>query len=150
MDHLRLMALEADDLEIISAYCQDAVAQVGDLTFLASEKRFVLAMNRFVWEKAPERRRFFARPADFERRRSALHFDRVLSVRQTGIPAGDPEAVIALLAIRWHAGEAPSGTIELVLAGGAAIRLDVECIEAQLTDLGAAWSTSSRPDHDRD
>lgn len=151
MADLKLLAVDAQDLEIVSAHCQDAVARSAEMNFSAREKRFVLVMNRFVWEGAEPRRRFaFSPRRDYERRRSVLHFDRVTRVRQTGVLIGDPDQVLALLAVRFVAGEEPSGTVELVFAGGSAIRLDVECIEAQLTDLGAAWSTRNKPDHERD
>lgn len=147
MDQLRLAALDAEDLGILSAHVQDAVVLTGDCVFSPREKRFMVTMNRFVWETAKPRRRFFgARPQD-ERRRSVLHFDRVRAARRTGLASGDPAEVLSLLAIRWNPADEPSGAIDLVFAGGAAIRLDVECIEAQLADLGARWSTASRPDH---
>ena len=149
MDLLRLMALDRGDLDIVSAHVQDAVTRVGDIGFSAARRQFTLPMNRFVWEKAPPRRGLFRRRGEYERRRSVLHFDRVTSVKRSGFAQGDEDAVLALLAIRWSVTDDPSGTIDLVFAGGAAIRLDVECIEAQLTDLGAAWSTPSRPDHDK-
>jgi len=149
MDQLRLMALDADDLGVVSATCQDAVTRVSDLVLLPREKRFVATLNRFVWEKAPPRRKLFGPRPQYERRRSVLHFDRVLSARRTGFDALREEEVMSLLAIRWTATGEPSGTVDLVFAADAAIRLEVECIEAQLTDLGAAWSTASRPDHDR-
>lgn len=151
MADLKLLAMDAEDLGIVSAHCQDAVARSAEMSFNPTEKRFVLVMNRFVWEAAGQTRRFaFSRRRDYERRRTVLHFDRVTRVRQTGVLIGDPDQVLALLALRFEAGDEPSGTVELVFAGGSAIRLDVECIEAQLTDLGAAWSTANRPDHDRD
>ncbi len=149
MDLLRLMALDVGDLDIVSAHVQDAVIRAGDLRFSPERRQFTIAMNRFVWEKAPPRRGLLRRRGEYERRRSVLHFDRVLQARRSGFAQGDDEAMLALLALRWSHGDDPSGTIDLVFAGGAAIRLDVECIEAQLTDLGAAWSTPSRPDHDK-
>lgn len=140
---LKLVALDEEDLRIVSAHVQDAVLKRADIDFRAGEKRLLLAMNRFVWEN-PEgvfRRRN-------ERRRSVLHFDRVLSVRSTGIDPARPDEVLSLLAIGFEPGEAPSGVIELVFAGQAALRLEVECIEARLADLGAAWDTPSRPAHE--
>lgn len=151
MADLKLLALDAEDLGIVSAHCQDAVALSAEMSFSPRDGRFVLVMNRFVWESAERPRRFaFSRRRDYERRRSVLHFDRVTRVRQSGVSIGDLEQVVSLLAIRFEPAEEPSGTVELVFAGGAGVRLDVECIEAQLTDLGAAWSTTNRPDHDRD
>lgn len=142
MDLLKLAALDEKDLEIISAHVQDAVMKVDDLTYRAAEKRFLVAMNRFVWEKKTG---FFSKPG--ERRRAVLHFDRVVSVRTQSIDRARGEDVLSLLAIRFVATEPPAGIVELVFAGNASIRLEVECIEARLTDLGAAWDTRSRPVH---
>ena len=151
MSDLRLLGMDEADLAIVSAHCQDAVVRSAELTFQPRERRFILVMNRFAWELAGQSKRFaFTRRRDYERRRSVLHFDRVTNVRQSRVLIGDPDQVLALLALRFTVAEEPSGTVELVFAGGSAIRLDVECIEAQLTDLGAAWSTDNRPDHERD
>jgi hypothetical protein len=142
MDLLRLAALDEDDLTIISAHAQDAVAKVGDIDFLAASKKFALPLNRFAWEaKAGWFRRHD------QRRRSLLSFDRVLGVRSTGIDRGKPDEILSLLALRFTAAEAPSGMVQLIFSGGAAIALDVECIEARLADTGGAWEASSRPVH---
>lgn len=146
MDLLKLTALDTEDLRILSAHTQDAALQVKNLVFTRREKRFALAMNRFVWEKEAPRQLF--RRKSHERRRSVLHFDRVLSVRTAGIDRTKNEDVLSLLAVNFVKGEAPSGTIELIFAGDAVVQLEVECIEARLTDLGAAWQTLARPDHE--
>ncbi|MEC9245709.1 MAG: DUF2948 family protein, partial [Pseudomonadota bacterium] len=105
------------------------------------------ACNRFVWEN--ETRRSFLKKTPHERRRSILHFDRVQHVRAAGIDRSRPDEVLSLLALNFiPSEEAPAGVVELIFSGGAALRLDVECIEARLTDLGAAWETPSRPRHD--
>lgn len=143
MSQLKLVALDEQDLQVISAHTQDAVMKVADLSYLAAEKRFVAAMNRFVWEN---RKGFFSRHN--ERRRAALHFESVRAVKATGIDRDKGEEVLSLLAIRFEsAAEAPAGVIELTFSGGAAIRLEVDYIEARLADLGAAWETASRPVH---
>ncbi len=147
MDPLRLNALDAEDLAIVSAHVQDAVLRVGDLALDGRAGRLLVPMNRFAWEAARPPP-LVAKPEPGERRRSvASCFDRVLSASRTGIDLGAPEDVLSLLALRWTPGDDPSGAIELVFAGEAAIRLHVECIEVQLADLGAAWSTPSRPFH---
>lgn len=140
---LKLVALDEEDLKIVSAHAQDAVMKLADIDYRAGEKRLLVAMNRFVWEKPDG---VFTRRN--ERRRSVLHFERVLGVRSTGIDRDNREAVLSLLAIRFVPSEAPAGTIELIFSGDAAIRLEVECIEARLADLGAAWDTRSRPAHE--
>ena len=142
-DRLRLIALDADDLAVLSAHVQDAVMKVGEISWIAEEKRFVLAMNRFAWEHAVGARR----RRDYQRRRTALHFERVEAVKFCGFDRGSTEAVLELLAIRFEPRQPPSGDVLLDFAGGAGIRLSVECLEAQLTDLGPAWSTPLLPRH---
>jgi hypothetical protein len=144
MDAIKLVALDEEDLKILSAHVQDSVMRVGDLDFQPFRKRFVVPMNRFVWEG---RRGFFSRLRN-ERHRSVLHFDRVVAMKTTGISRGKPDDILSLLTIRFEPADTPAGTVELVFAGKAAIRLEAECIEARLTDLGAAWEASSRPVHD--
>lgn len=142
MEPLKLVALDAQDLDVVSAMTQDAVMKVGELTFFPAGKRFVIALNRFVWEKQP--RLFRSQP---ERRASVLHFEGVKGVRTTGIARERQDDVLSLLAIRFRPDEAPAGAIDLIFAGQAAIRLDVEFIEARLADLGPAWQAASRPVH---
>jgi Protein of unknown function (DUF2948) len=142
MDHLKLVALDEQDLTVISAHVQDAILKVGDLKFMRREKRFILPMNRFAWET-----RKSLLPAKPQRRNSVLHFDRVNGAQAAGNVLGKAADVLELLTVRFVPTEAPGGTIELVFAGGGAIRLDVECVEARLADLGGAWEASSRPRH---
>ncbi|MDG4882675.1 DUF2948 family protein [Mesorhizobium sp. WSM4884] len=142
MAALKLIALDDQDLSIVSAHVQDAVMKVSDLEYLPAAKRFVLTMNRFVWE---------AKSGLFrqhnERRQSVLHFDRVLGAKTSGIARDKPAEVLSLLAISFVAISKPAGIIELVFSGGGTIMLDVECIEARLADIGGAWQATSRPVH---
>jgi hypothetical protein len=142
MQPLRLVALDEQDLQIISAHVQDAVTKVGDLHYNAAEKQLVIPINRYAWEK---KRRLFSRRG--ERRRSVLHFNRVLGVRTSGIDRTQSDTVLSLLAIDFAETEAPAGEMVLIFAGGAAIALAVEVIEVQLTDLGGAWEAAARPRH---
>lgn len=141
MTELKLLALDAEDLEVISAYVQDAVIRVGDMGFVAPENRFACLMNRYAWEAETARGRG-------ERRRTALHFERVKSVRITGIDQTARDGVLDLLTVQFVETDAPAGHIDLCFAGGGTVRLEVECIEARMKDLGAAWSAKARPDHD--
>jgi len=140
---LTLAAEDTEDLEVISARLQDAVAQVKDLVWLPKSRRFAAVFNRFKWEDAK------ARGGDL-RVRARLHFDDVLAVKSQNICRDARDAVMSLLAIRFTPkGEGdPAGTVELVFAGGASIRIDVECIDASLTDVSGEWAARGRPDHD--
>jgi len=143
MEQLKLVALDEEDLKIVSAHVQDALVKAGDLEYVPSRKYFIVPLNRFAWECSKSG--LFRDHK--ERRNSVLQFDRVLSARRAGIDPQKPGEVLELLAIVFTPGEAPGGSIELVFSGGAAIRLEVECIEARLSDLGGAWAAQSRPVH---
>jgi len=143
---LTLAAEDAEDLEIISARLQDAVAKVKDLVWLPKSRRFAGLFNRFQWETAESRR---GKGSDL-RVRSRLHFNDVLAVKSHKLRRDAPDAVVSLLAIRFtpNGAEVPDGTIELVFAGGGTMRIEVECIDAGLTDVSGAWAALGRPAHD--
>ncbi|MGO4405851.1 DUF2948 family protein [Bosea sp. RAF48] len=138
-DPLKLIALDADDLAVVSAHLQDAVLKAADLRYLPAEKRFALALRRFDWEGAQHGKR--------RRRLAALHFDRVLSVRSAKLDKNDPDKVLNLLAITFDQGDDPAGNVTLNFSEGAAIRLSVECVEAQMKDLGPVWEAVATPGH---
>ncbi|MGE3712514.1 MAG: DUF2948 family protein [Hyphomicrobiaceae bacterium] len=143
MTDLKLIAFDEGDLDVLSAHLQDSVVKVSDLAWLPRERRFVALLNRFDWASAngkKERRSFM-------RKRTALRFERVESAQLKGIDPKSKSSVLELLAIGFQPGHSPSGVVTLIFAGGAAIRLDVECIEAELKDLGAAWRTRRKPEH---
>ena len=135
---LKLIALDADDLSVISAHLQDAVLKRGDIAWLPGEKRFALALRRFDWEGAAQGQK--------RRRLSALHFERVTAARSNKVGAGD--AVLSLLAVTFAGSDGdPAGQVTLHFSDGAAIRLDVECIEALMKDLGPIWEAVATPAH---
>jgi hypothetical protein len=141
---VKLAAADAEDLEILSARLQDAAAKIKDLVWLPKQRRFAAMVNRFRWEEA-------GRAAT--RVRAGLHFDGVLSVKSQNMKRGAPEAVVSLLAIRFTPNDAqnkddPGGAIELVFSGGGILRLDVECIDAELKDLTGPWAAIRRPGHE--
>ena len=139
---LTLAAEDAADLEIISARLQDAVAQMKDLVYLPKKRRFAALFNRFVWEADQKK-------GDL-RVRTGLHFDGVLSVKSHKLKRGAPDAVVSLLAIQFtpKGGEDPGGLVELVFAGGGALRIEVEVLDAGLTDLAGPWAAMGRPEHE--
>lgn len=138
MPDLKLLALDSEDLDVISATTQDAVVRVGDMGYAKGDHRFALLMNRFAWEEGGKTR---------QRKRAALHFDRVNDVKVSGIDTNSIEGVLELLAIRFSVTDDPVGHVDLDFAGGGTIRLTVECLEARLQDLGAAWAARATPEH---
>src|SRR5262249_59751096 len=53
-DELKLVALDKDDIEVISAHVQDSLVKIADILWRRSEHRFVVALNRFDWMSAAE------------------------------------------------------------------------------------------------
>jgi len=128
---LKLIALDAEDLAVISAHVQDARVRTADIVWRQAEKRLVIGMSRLDWEQtlsggtAP--RRLVA----------ALRFDRVLACKSRNIDLGAPETVLDLVGIEFQPKDAPGGSALLLFGRGGVLRLDIECLECGLTDLGA-------------
>jgi Protein of unknown function (DUF2948) len=143
---LKLIALDTEDLAVISAHLQDAVMAVGDMAYLPRERRFAAIGNRFDWLAFAQTEKT-GRP-DAYRKRTALRFERVLGAKVQGIDLKNATAIFSLLAMQFEPSAEPAGTVTLVFSGGGAIRLEVECIEAELRDLGGAWAARATPRHD--
>ena len=136
---LRIAALDPQDLAILSAHLQDAEVRVRDMIYLPDQKRFALVGDRFDWIGAGRGR--------CERCQTGLHFERVLRVRRAGFDQ-DPDAVLTLLAISFMPGESPAGTVMLHFSNDGAIRLEVECVEAALSDIGPRRPCGNPPSRD--
>lgn len=149
MSDLKLIALEAEDLNVLSAHLQDAVMTVADVAYIPAEKRFAGLLNRFDWSDAAAKD---GRDKTYTRRRTALRFEKVRRAQLKNIDLSDKKQVLNLLAIQFeaHGPDDPSGFVSLVFAGDAGILLDVEYIEAEMRDLGGVWATSSKPEHAAD
>ena len=146
MARLKLAAGDAEDLEVLSARLQDAVFKLKDASWQPKKRRFAVVVNRLRWEEGGK-----------TRVRAGLHFDGVLKVQSHKVKLGADEAVVAILALRFtpnkseeSGSEDPGGLIEIVLAGGGAFRLTVECIDGELADMTAAWAAIGTPDHEAD
>jgi len=141
MDLLKLIALDREDIEVVSAHLQDAVVKVADVHWRPAENRLVVAVCRFDWESA-----YGANP-QYRRRLAALRFDRVLSCKCRHVAPHDKDTILNLLAVEFNETDAPAGIVTLVFSGGAALRLEVECLEAELADLGPMWTAAKCPHH---
>jgi len=140
MDALKFVVLDEEDLEVVSTHLQDAVVKVGDVHWRPREKRVVVAVNRFDWEGAQNG------DPEYHRRRTALRFERVLSCKCRDIGSSS-DTVLNLLAVEFVETDAPSGVVTLTFSGGGAMRLEVECLEAEFADLGPTWATDACPVH---
>lgn len=141
MDQLKFVVLDEEDLEVASTHLQDAVVRVSDILWRPQEKRVVVALNRFDWEGAQ------GDTPEYHRRRAALRFERVLTCKCRHVDPTHKDEVLNLLAVEFSETEAPSGAVLLTFSGGATVRLEVECLEAELADLGPSWTTGLCPAH---
>ncbi|MFW8636726.1 DUF2948 family protein [Cribrihabitans pelagius] len=143
---LNLGALEAADLQVISALAQDAVFPVSEMSWRAAERRFALLLNRFRWEDLPAAEQ---RGRPYERVQSLLVIGNVMAVASQGIDRKDKDLVLSLLAISFEPGEDGAGNVLLTLAGDGAIRLSVEALDVALRDVTRPYRAPSghAPDH---
>lgn len=136
---LKLSANDVEDLTIISACLQDAVTIGSELQYLRKERRFAAVFSRFRWEDhhAGGQKRWV---------RAGVHFNSVFGVQSKGFNR-DPDTVLELLAMEAAPGADGSAVVQLSFAGGASIRLQLECIDCHLTDLGEPWTGRRLPTH---
>lgn len=137
---LRLLAHDADDLGVLSAALQDAVAKIGDIRWDAQGRTLTIACNRFRWEAAKGKQG--------ERVRSALQFGDVTGVQGRNLRRDAKGAVVELLSIGFTpAEEAPAGIVTLTFAGGGDLRVSVDCLDVALADVSDPWTTPRTPGH---
>jgi hypothetical protein len=135
---LKLLAQDADDLAVISAALQDAVAKIGDIRWDASARTLTLACNRFRWETVGKKG---------QRVRSALQLGDVTGVQARKLRRDAKGAVVELLSVAFEPGEAPGGAVLLTFAGGGDLKVSVDCLDVILADVSEAWATPRRPGH---
>ncbi|HWL04972.1 MAG TPA: DUF2948 family protein [Xanthobacteraceae bacterium] len=141
MDGLKFIALDAEDLAVVSAHVQDAEVIVRDVIWRPQEHRLIMALARFDWLAAA------TEPPQLRRCRSALRFERVVSLKGRNIDPAARDLQLNLLAVEFHETDAPGGIVTLLFEDDVTLRLEVECLEAELADLGEAWTVNARPDH---
>jgi hypothetical protein len=141
MELLKLVALDRDDLEVVSTHLQDATINIGDVHWRPAERRLVIGLARFDWEAS------LGQSPQLQRRRTALRFDRVNAMKCRNVDRKDKQAMFNLLAVEFTESDPPGGVVTLIFSGGAALRLEVECLECELVDLGPVWTTTCCPTH---
>jgi hypothetical protein len=141
MDPVKFVALDKDDLEVVSTHLQDAEVRVADVHWRPQEKRLVIGVDRFDWLAAT------ATNPELRRCRAALRFERVLACKCRNVKPDGKDTVLNLLAVEFEETDAPAGVVTLIFSGGPVLRLEVECLEAELADLGPSWAAVTVPTH---
>ncbi len=136
---IRLAAHDREDLAVISALLQDAVARLGEFAYIVAQRRFAAVFNRYRWEDK-------SRGAG-QRIRTEVNFRGVLDVQTIGLTLNAKEQLVELLAIHTQDSESGGVRITLIFAGGGAIRLQAECVDCEINDISYPWRASARPSH---
>ena len=108
MDRLKLIALDRDDLEVVSTHLQDAVVKVADILWRPAEKRLVVGAQpvRLGGRRRRPRRQF-------RRRRAALRFERVIGLQVPQCARRRTRTqVLNLLAVDFEETDAPAGVVD--------------------------------------
>ncbi len=143
---LRIKALEADDVPVLSALVQDAVFPATEMTWARKDRRFAILLNRFRWEDVDAAQ---TRKRPVERVQSVLLFEDVIRVQTIGVNKADADAVLSLLSVAFEPGDDGMGRVVLTLAGDGAIALEVEALEIVLRDVTRPYVAPSGqvPEH---
>ncbi|MBO6825581.1 MAG: DUF2948 family protein [Sneathiella sp.] len=144
MNGLKLKAISADEVEILSAALEGAITSPGELSYSSKSRQFTMTASRFMWEQ-------FDRSASKtgHRTRSGLLITDILSARRQNLPQ-NPDTALELLSLEATAGEDGAAELTLHFAGSTSIALSVECVDIALTDVGDAWETDVIPAHELD
>ncbi|PWJ15010.1 Protein of unknown function [Jannaschia seohaensis] len=140
---MRLWATDAEDLQVVSALCQDAVLPGSDMRYVARSRQLALLLNRFRWENG------VATP---ERVRSLLTVSDVAGVRGQGVVPGDADTILSLLMMEWvpsgKEGEV-AGVLRLTFAGDGVVEAHCDCLDVTLHDVTRPHAAVSgrAPDH---
>ncbi len=154
MENLRLRAEDIEDITILSAYLQDAITMMGDIAYLRESRKFVMMLNRYVWEnRCPETGDILADRRDGDnmacgRIRTGLHFDDVTKVTSQNIIKSRQDQPMELLSIEAHKTEEENFMVDFVFAGNGIIRLECEMISAHMQDIGVPWPAKCHPKHE--
>jgi Protein of unknown function (DUF2948) len=136
---LKLIALDREGLGVISAHVQNTCVKRADMVWMPRQRRFVVAGMRYDWVGA--------KTGPKERVASVLRFDRVLKVSHLGLNELDVDATFNLLAVTFEKTDPPAGIIIIAFADGALVRLEVECVEVELRDIGLRVPAEACPGH---
>ena len=140
--NLKLIARTEDDLRVISAHLQDAIANVLDIANLEKNKIFLLQLNRFMWEDVEKG--VFRKN---KRIRTVLKFENVVKVHSKNINQLKKDQFLDFLTIETIQMPDNNYEMKLVFAGDSMIRIISEVIEVTLDDQGQAWDTKNIPKH---
>ena len=141
-NNLKLICRNQEDIKVISAYSQDSIVAVRDITFLKKNRIFIMIINRFMWEDIEK-----GINRQSKRIRCVLKFEGILKVKSKKINQKNKNKSLECLAIKCNQFIDKNNEIDFLFAGGGIITLIAESIEAVMHDIGKPWNVKHTPKH---
>lgn len=132
---LKLKAKDTEDLQVISAVLQDAIAPVCDMVYRETDKNFILVVQRLCREQG----------GDLTRICCAVNLHNITLTQLKGFEQQDKTRMLDLLAILPE--EAGQG-LQFVFAGGARLRFTGADWTLHIEDFGETWPAACAPCHE--
>lgn len=140
---LKLRAEDAEDIKVIAAVMQDAIAPLTEMLYRPEEKNFILVVHRFRWDECIDVTTSQPKRDCYERIACALDIIGVEGVQKVGIDQTNTALMLDLLTV-----EMADGALEIIFAGNARLRLKVAAgWQIRLKDFGDPWPTQLQPCH---
>ena len=140
--NLKLIAKTEEDLRVVSAHLQDAIANISDVANLKKNRIFLMQLNRFMWEDVEKG--VFRKN---KRIRTILKFENVIKVHAKNINQSKGDKFLDFLAIETNQMIDNNYEMKIVFAGDSILKIIAEVIEVTLDDQGKAWDTKNIPKH---
>ena len=140
--NLKLIARTEEDLKVVSAHLQDAIANTANVANLKKNKIFLMQLNRFMWEDVEKG--VFRKN---KRIRTVIKFENVIKVISKNINQSKKDKFLDFLTIETIKMPDNNYEMKIVFAGDSAIKVISEVIEVTLDDQGEAWNTKNIPKH---
>ena len=149
---LRLLALDEDDVAVVSTLLQDAIIPGVDMEFNRKTGQFIIVANRFCWEIPPLDgvTSSDGKPVH-ERRLCGICVRHVTAAQHHNWPDMRQDALFNLLALLYvdmAKNEGEGVGLQFEFSGGSSLRLLTDEIDITLADLDAGHPTSLQPAHD--
>ncbi len=141
-DLLKLYAMDADDLQVLSAALEGAITSPGEISYSSTARQLTMTVSRMRWEKSGDGNKVSSRI------RCGVLITDITGIRSKSIPRDNPTLGMELLSIQYQKLEDTSAVLSLIFADDRTLELTVECVNAALTDSGEAWTTDKIPTHD--
>jgi len=137
MSTLKLLARDGDDIQMVSAMLQDAIALACEMDYFPDKKSFVIGLQRFMWEE-----RDMDPEAPFKRVNCSIEVTGVEHVQLNAVNPRDPAALFDLLTLSLK-----DEFLHFVFAGEGEIRLTLAEWQLRLRDEGEPWAVKFVPSH---